>query len=91
MAEVLAVLVEHNVPLDEAIVLAASCTADRTLMKSAAALAAHVRQWGELMTRARAWPVSAAHCRLIAPGRGQLRSPTWRRTSLSPSALACAI
>lgn len=47
LAEVLGLLVEHDVPLGEAVVLAAECTADRALARSAQRLAASLAQGAE--------------------------------------------
>ncbi len=44
LAEILGLLVEQDVPLDEAILLAAECTGDRRLMKSAGKWAESLRQ-----------------------------------------------
>ena len=44
LAEILGLLVEHDVPLHEAIVLAAECTANRKLVRSAKRLAASMEQ-----------------------------------------------
>ncbi len=46
LSEILGLLVEHDVPLHEAIVLAAECTADRRLVASARRMAASVEQGG---------------------------------------------
>jgi general secretion pathway protein F len=46
LSEILGMLVEHDVPLHEAIVLAAECTADRRLVASARRMAASVEQGG---------------------------------------------
>jgi type II secretory pathway component PulF len=46
LAEILGLLVEHEVPLHESIVLAAGCTADRKLIQSAGELAEHLKQGG---------------------------------------------
>jgi type II secretory pathway component PulF len=44
LAEILGLLVEHGVPLDESIVLAAECTGDRKLVQSSQGVAASIRQ-----------------------------------------------
>ncbi len=46
LAEILGLLVEHQVPLHDAIVLAAGCTADRKLMQSADKAAEFLKQGG---------------------------------------------
>ncbi len=46
LAEILGLLVEHGVPLHEAVVLAAGCTADRRLMRSATRLSGLLEQGG---------------------------------------------
>jgi type II secretory pathway component PulF len=46
LAEILGLLVEHEVPLHDSIVLAAGCTADRELMKSADKAAEYLKQGG---------------------------------------------
>ena len=46
LAEILGLLVEHEVPLHEAIVLAAGCTTDRKLMQSADKASEYLRQGG---------------------------------------------
>jgi type II secretory pathway component PulF len=44
LAEIVGLLVEHDVPLDEAIVLAAECTGDRKLVRSTRKLAASIEK-----------------------------------------------
>ena len=91
LAEVMALLVEHDVPLGEALVLAAGCTADRRLARAADRLAAALERAapiGELSHELAefpplvAWLVCAGTARQTFTSIARHAADTYRRRAL---------